>query len=97
MEMTVDGIKVLYCGDLTSDEVEELAREEISEYNKEGVELAKIMLTPTEKEVIVETIPKSPIRRIRRITGYLTPIDNMNNAKRAEVGDRKPHFREVEQ
>jgi ribonucleoside-triphosphate reductase len=31
------------------------------------------------------------IRRVRRITGYLSTIDRFNDAKVAEVHDRKPH------
>jgi ribonucleoside-triphosphate reductase len=31
------------------------------------------------------------IRRIRRITGYLSTVDRFNDAKRAELQDRKPH------
>lgn len=33
------------------------------------------------------------IRRIRRITGYLTTDDRFNEAKRSELKDRRPHFR----
>lgn len=32
------------------------------------------------------------IRRIRRITGYLSSLDNFNNAKKAEVRDRIKHL-----
>ena len=35
----------------------------------------------------------SDIRRIRRITGYLSTIDRFNDAKRAELFDRKIHGR----
>ena len=31
------------------------------------------------------------VRRVRRITGYLSTIDRFNDAKRAELADRKPH------
>ena len=31
------------------------------------------------------------IRRIRRITGYLSSIDRFNDAKKAELKDRRPH------
>lgn len=35
------------------------------------------------------------IRRIRRITGYLSTVDRFNDAKQSELHDRKPHsFRE---
>ena len=32
------------------------------------------------------------VRRVRRITGYLSTIDRFNDAKRAELADRKAHF-----
>lgn len=32
------------------------------------------------------------IRRIRRITGYLSTVDRFNDAKKAELRDRTPHF-----
>lgn len=33
------------------------------------------------------------IRRVRRITGYLSTVDRFNDAKKAELRDRKSHFR----
>ncbi|MCL6613076.1 MAG: anaerobic ribonucleoside-triphosphate reductase [Firmicutes bacterium] len=33
----------------------------------------------------------SDIRRVRRITGYLSTVDRFNDAKRAELRDRRPH------
>jgi len=35
----------------------------------------------------------SDIRRIRRITGYLSTVDRFNDAKRAELKDRRPYKR----
>lgn len=32
------------------------------------------------------------VRRIRRITGYLSSLDNFNESKKAEVRDRETHF-----
>ena len=32
------------------------------------------------------------IRRIRRITGYLSTVDRFNDAKKSELKDRKPHI-----
>jgi anaerobic ribonucleoside-triphosphate reductase len=32
-----------------------------------------------------------PIQRIRRITGYLTNMTRVNNAKKAEINDRLKH------
>ena len=45
--------------------------------------------------VIPENCPvcgSSKIRRIRRITGYLSTVDRFNDAKKAELGDRHPHI-----
>lgn len=36
-------------------------------------------------------IQHEPFQRIRRITGYLSPVDNWNNAKYAEGQDRVKH------
>jgi anaerobic ribonucleoside-triphosphate reductase len=33
----------------------------------------------------------SDIRRVRRITGYLSTVDRFNDGKVAELHDRKPH------
>lgn len=45
--------------------------------------------------IIEDTCPEcssAAIRRIRRITGYLSSLDNFNNAKKAEVRDRRKHL-----
>ncbi len=39
----------------------------------------------------------SDIRRIRRITGYLSTDDRFNEAKRDELKERRPHFAPREQ
>ena len=44
--------------------------------------------------VIDETCPvcgSADIRRIRRITGYLSTVDRFNDAKKAELADRHAH------
>lgn len=43
------------------------------------------------EEIIVKATEKSPIRRVRRITGYLSSIDNFNDAKVAECRSRVTH------
>lgn len=47
-----------------------------------------------QRGIIDEDCPvcgSSDIRRIRRITGYLSTVDRFNDAKRAELHDRKTH------
>ncbi|NMD43240.1 MAG: hypothetical protein GYA86_08045, partial [Firmicutes bacterium] len=50
--------------------------------------------------VFNESCPRcgsSAIRRIRRITGYLSTDDRFNAAKRGELKERRPHFTPREQ
>lgn len=94
MEMTVENVKVLYQGNITSEEAEEVARTFIREETEKGKILAKIMLTPAGKEIIVEgNLRAEPgqIKRVRRITGYLSNQENFNDGKKAELRDRIPH------
>jgi ribonucleoside-triphosphate reductase len=47
-----------------------------------------------QRGIIDEDCPvcgSTDIRRIRRITGYLSTVDRFNDAKRAELHDRKTH------
>ncbi|EAX47560.1 hypothetical protein TcarDRAFT_1295 [Thermosinus carboxydivorans Nor1] len=47
-------------------------------------------------DVEIKTYERSPIRRVRRITGYLSTVDRFNDAKRAELADRVAHeYREA--
>ena len=45
-------------------------------------------------EVLIRCFEKSPVRRVRRITGYLSEVDNFNAAKRAELDARMPQTKE---
>lgn len=42
-------------------------------------------------DVEIKAIERSPIRRVRRITGYLSTVDRFNDAKLAELNDRVSH------
>lgn len=42
-------------------------------------------------ELEIRAYEKSPIKRIRRITGYLAEVDCWNDAKQAELKDRVAH------
>lgn len=50
------------------------------------------MITIDGEEVTIKSFEKSPIKRIRRITGYLSEVSNFNDAKRAELADRSIHM-----
>ena len=52
----------------------------------------QIELSIEQDEVVVKATEKSPIRRVRRITGYLSTIERFNDPKQAELNHRVTHF-----
>ena len=91
--MQIQGVTVIADENLTQKEIELLVDQEIAEWEKQGKKIAKIELVIDGDEVIVKADEKSNIRRVRRITGYLSNIENFNDAKRAECKDRVVHSR----
>lgn len=92
--MFVDGIKVQADPLLTNAEVINLVSEEKRIWESKNKKIGLLELSLDGDEVIVKATEKSPIRRVRRITGYLSSIDNFNDAKIAECGDRAKHCRQ---
>jgi len=91
LQSIINGVRVTYCEDITEREAEEYANEEIKLWADNGKELSSIFITVDGGEVVIEGKEKSPIRRIRRITGYLSEITNFNDGKRNELVDRRNH------
>lgn len=89
--MQIQGVNIVADAALSSQEIEQLAVTEIQEWAEMGKELASIQMNLEGEEVVIQAIEKSPIRRVRRITGYLSNIENFNDAKRAECHDRYVH------
>ena len=89
--MLVSGINVIADPVLTPEEIAHFVAEEKLLWEDQKKQLGKIELCLDGEEVIVKASEKSPIRRIRRITGYLSSIDNFNDAKVAECIDRTKH------
>lgn len=59
----------------------------------QGEEIGHLSLRALEgNQVEIKVTSKSPIKRVRRITGYLSNIENFNSAKQAECQDRYVHF-----
>lgn len=77
---------------LHPDEVKYWVENEIEEWKKMGKEIAEISLFLEANELVIEAVEKSPIKRVRRITSYLSNIENFNEAKRAECEDRMIHM-----
>ena len=89
--MLVDGIKVIADPTLTNEEILLFVAEEKRLWESNNKKLGQLELGLDGEEVIVKGTEKSPIRRVRRITGYLSSIDNFNEAQVAECTDRAQH------
>lgn len=91
MEDIVMGVRVSADPLITRSEIESIVAEERSKCLADGREIARIELSLEGEEIIVRTVEKSPIRRVRRITGYLSNMENFNDAKQDELAARKAH------
>lgn len=95
-KMTVDGVKIEYEKGLASDEVEGIVRTEIIAWQEKGKKLAKVELNIYRKNSVeiksTEAAQVGQIKRVRRITGYLSNVENFNDAKKAECRDRLVHI-----
>ncbi|MBP2651268.1 MAG: hypothetical protein H6Q74_2093 [Firmicutes bacterium] len=88
----LNGVLLDYPTDMTEAEATTYAKEEIDLWHKKGKTIDRIHIAIEENEVIIHAFEKSPIRRVRRITGYLSDCSNFNDAKRAELADRVIHI-----
>lgn len=94
-ETIIDNIKLTYPDCLPEAEAIEMYQDALPEFRerKPQAELIAVeILLDGEGEVVINFRERSPVKRIRRITGYLAPIDAFNDAKRAELDDREPHW-----
>ena len=89
--MVVNGIQVTADPRLSREEINQYITEEKQLWDSRNKQLGQIELSIEQDEVVVKATEKSPIRRVRRITGYLSSIDNFNDAKVAECTDRAKH------
>lgn len=89
--MLVNGVRVSADPSLSNKEVTTLVMDEIKLWQERNKTLGAVELSLDGECVIIRGSEKSPIRRVRRITGYLSTVDQFNDAKRAECNDRKTH------
>lgn len=90
--MLIDGIKVTADPEITADEIQEIVAEEQLLWRRKGKALAAVTLRVCGEEIEVKAVERSPIKRVRRITGYLSTEDRFNSAKQAELSDRYNHM-----
>jgi len=83
--------KIEIHGDISEAQIQQIVEEEKELWVAKGKLLGKVVMTADGDEIEVKTFEKSPIVRIRRITGYLSHTDNWNEAKKKELMDRVTH------
>jgi len=89
--MVIIGIQVIADPQLNQNEIIQLIMEEKMLWESQNKKLGKVELEIEQDEIVIKASEKSPIRRVRRITGYLSDIDNFNDAKVSECNDRTNH------
>lgn len=93
--MSGDDVKVILEAEgLSAEQILDIVEESKQEFAAKGKQIAMVVISPDPEDpeqVIVKTVEKSPIKRIRRITGYLSTEDRFGDAKKAELDDRVSH------
>lgn len=92
MVQIIDGIRVVADEAITEEEVMSAVAAEKEYWAAQHKLLGEIQITVDGDELVIRSLEKSPIKRIRRITGYLSTDDRFNDAKQAELADRVNHF-----
>lgn len=89
--MLINDVLVEYPPSITEAEVAQYVEDELAMWAGRGKQLASIAIELAGDEVVIRSLEKSPIRRVRRITGYLSEVSNFNDAKQAELKARITH------
>ncbi|BBB91124.1 MAG TPA: anaerobic ribonucleoside-triphosphate reductase [Methylomusa anaerophila] len=89
--MMIGGIRIAAQEGITEQEIRDILHEEKALWQAKGRRLGEVSLTLDGDEIIVKATERSPIKRIRRITGYLSTSDRFNDAKQAELSQRIAH------
>lgn len=93
-------MKVIIDGDvhITEKLKSDIIEEERHYWQSKGKEVGEVRISKDKEndtKVVVASLPKQKIKRVRRITGYLSAVENFNDAKRAELKERAHHAAEV--
>ena len=92
-------MKVIVDGDVNITEKfkNDIIAEEVHYWQGKGKEVGEVRISKdndNDAKVVIASLPKQKIKRVRRITGYLSAVENFNDAKRAELNDRVNHQEE---
>ena len=98
-----DCIQVINNTTLSQEMLNEIIEEEIMLFmktnNKNTIKTILIELNETEDgsdELEAKISIKPIIKRLARITGYLSNVENFNDGKKSELKDRVPHKSDTE-
>ena len=84
-------VSITYPDDVAASEIRSTVDEIIDEWTKNNKKLGSIEVTVENEEFVFNSKEKSPIVRTRRITGYLSNLNNFGDHKKAEEHDRVTH------
>ncbi len=90
--MIIEGVSVIASSELSDHEIEAVVSDELKLWASKNKTLAAVELSLEGDNILVTATEKSPISRVRRITGYLSNMENFNDAKQAELASRKTHI-----
>ena len=91
-KIVIDGVVIERDERIELEEAMQYLADEQEEWKVSGKELARIELILDGDMVIVKAVEKSPVKRVRRITGYLSNMENFNDGKKAELAERYKHM-----
>lgn len=89
-------MKVIVDGDvhITEKFKSEIIEEERHYWQSKGKVVGEVRISKDKEndaKVVIASLPKQKIKRVRRITGYLSAVEYFNDAKKAELKDRVEH------
>lgn len=91
MGTIINGVVIQCPPDVAPEQIETILQQEIDSYKILHKPLGGIDIEIDGEELIVRTWERSPIKRLRRITGYISNIENFNDAKLSELAERDSH------
>jgi anaerobic ribonucleoside-triphosphate reductase activating protein len=86
-------IKLTYPDDMPLQEAERYCQDEIDAWVSECPDkaIASVEIVLHDGEVEIHSLERSPIKRVRRVSGYLSTLDHFGDSKLAEERDRVKH------
>jgi anaerobic ribonucleoside-triphosphate reductase activating protein len=85
-------ITVTWPDEIEQEEAYTYVFDEIDLWKAKKKHLLSVTIEIDEDELVIRTDEHSPIKRVRRITGYLSEVDNFNPAKKSELSSRIMHL-----